>query len=92
MLQFIKNLLRGGGASAGEEAAVEYNGYAIAPRPRQKAGGWSTEAVIRKTVDGEDKQHHFIRADTSPSKAEAVSLCITKAKLLLDQQGEKIFK
>ena len=94
MMEFFKRLLSGGGNDrpAKEEKAVEYNGFTISPRPRQKGGGWSTEAVIRKTLDGETKQHTFVRADASTSKEAAVSLIVSKAKMLIDQQGEKIFK
>ena len=92
MIRFFQNLFRSGAASpAKEEPAVEYDGFGISPCPRKVGGGWSTEAIIRKTVDGEDKQHTFIRADSSTTKEAAVSLIISKAKTLIDQQGEKIF-
>jgi len=93
MLAFLKKLFGGGagGAPAGEEQAVEYNGFSISPRPRRKNGGWSTEAVIRKQAGGEARQHAFIRADTSPTREAAAALAISKAKTLIDQQGDGIF-
>ncbi len=97
MIKFFKGLLKSNGsqrpakeAAVKEEQAVEYNGFSISPCPRNVGGGWSTEAVIRKQIDGEVKQHKFIRADTSASKEAAISLIISKAKTLIDQQGDGI--
>ena len=92
MIKFLQRLFqRGGEPPAKEAAAVEYNGFHIRPRPRKVAGGWSTEARICKTIDGESKQHAFIRADTSTGKEAAVLLITSKAKTLIDQRGDKIF-
>ncbi len=97
LLRGLSRLLRvtdgGGGARppAKKETAVEYNGFSISPCPRKSGGGWSTEAVIRKRVGGEMKQHAFIRADSSLGKEAAVALIISKAKTLIDQRGDKIF-
>jgi len=97
MLRLLKKLF-GGGATAGATAkpartgpAGEYGGLSISPCPRSVGGGWSTEAVIRKTVDGEGRQHAFIRADTSPTREAAAALALSKAKTLIDQQGDGIF-
>jgi len=75
---------------------VDYNGFSIHPRPRRKNGNWSTEAVIRKHDAGDAashaaREHIFIRADASPGRDEAVALIVSKAKLLIDQQGDGIF-
>lgn len=79
-----------------ELPGVDYNGFSIHPRPRRKNGGWTTEAVIRKHGDAADvtgapREHIFIRADASPGKDEAVALIVSKAKMLIDQQGDSIF-
>ncbi|WP_423907737.1 HlyU family transcriptional regulator [Candidatus Spongiihabitans sp.] len=73
------------------EAAVEYQGFDIQPTPNKVSGGWSTEAVISKVIDGETKTHHFIRADTTASQKGAVELTISKARTMIDQAGEQIF-
>ena len=97
MIQFFKKLFAHGSPSpAKAEPAVEYDGFSITPCPRKVGGGWSTEAVIRKTVGGESavgeiKQHAFIRADVSTTREAAIALIISKAKTMLDQQGDKIF-
>ena len=93
MIKFLKGLFQSGASGTKQPAvpAVEHDGFSISPCPHQVAGGWSTEAVIRKVIDDETKQHTFIRADASPTKEAAVALIISKAKTLIDQQGEKIF-
>lgn len=92
MIEFFKKLLqRGSSSSAQAEAAVEYDGFSINPCPRKVGGGWSTEAVIRKSGGGEVKQHAFIRADVSVTKEAAIVLITSKAKTLIDQQSDRIF-
>lgn len=73
------------------EAVVEYQGFDIQPTPNKVSGGWSTEAIISKQIEGETKTHRFIRADTTASKEGAVALILSKAKVMIDQVGEKIF-
>ena len=95
MLGFLKNMF--GGASTGgrePEAAdpVEHEGFSIVATPRKANGGWSTEGLIRKAVDGEEKEVHFIRADTSTSREAAVTLAVSKARKIIDEQGERVFR
>ncbi len=94
MIKFFKGWFGDSGnasAPAKEQPAVEYKNCHISPCPRNSGGNWSTEAVIRKSIDGQIKQHTFIRADSSPSQEAATALIINKAKTLIDQQGERIF-
>ncbi len=92
MIKFLQGLFqRGAAAPTKEQPAVEYSGFSISPCPRKVAGGWSTEAVIRKVIDGEIKTHTFIRADTSATFDAAIALIISKAKTLIDQRGDTLF-
>lgn len=95
MLGFLKNLFGGSpdqqGNVASAEPATEYNGYLIVPAPQKDAGGWSTEATISKTVDGEAKTHHFIRADKTGSREGAVDLTLNKCRQTIDQLGDRLF-
>ena len=95
MLGFLKNVL-GGGAGSGEPDAadpVEHDSFTIVATPRKAAsGGWSTEGRIGKVVDGEAKEVHFIRADTSTSREAAISLSVSKARKIIEEQGERIFR
>ena len=93
MLGFLKNLFGGGANPREPEPAdpVEHEGFIIVAMPRRAGSGWSTEGCIRKEVDGETKEVHFIRADTSPSRDAAVALSISKARKIIDEQGKGVF-
>ena len=104
MLKFLCKWFNCGRGGSGDGATrpgkelpgVDYHGFSIHPRPRRKNGNWTTEAVIRKRdAAGHDagapREHIFIRADASPGKDEAVALIVSKAKMLIDQQGDSIF-
>ena len=94
MLGFLKKALGGGAGSREPEPAnpVEHEGFTIVATPRRAGGGWSTEGHIRKLVDGEAKEVHFIRADTSPSRDAAIALSVGKARKIIDEQGERVFR
>ena len=95
MLGFLKNVLGGGGGGEREpEGAepVEHAGFTIVATPRKASGGWSTEGHIRKVIDGEAKEVHFIRADTSTSREAAITLSVSKARKIIDEQGERVFR
>ena len=94
MLGFLKNMLGGSGSESEPEGAepVEHNGFTIVAAPRKASGGWSTEGRIRKDVDGEAKEVHFIRADTSMSREAAITLSVSKARKIIDEQGERVFR
>ena len=85
----------GGGRTGGEgppAEAVEYNGYRIKPTPYQTNGGvYQTAGTIEK--DGPDgiQEHRFVRADTHPSRDDAISFAVSKAKQIIDLQGDRIF-
>ncbi|MDH3662344.1 MAG: HlyU family transcriptional regulator [Alphaproteobacteria bacterium] len=87
----LKSLLGGG---AGQTAAdpVEYNGFHIQPAPERKDGGWNTAGVITKTIDGEPKEHRFIRVDTHSNLDDAISFSVTKAQQIIDEQGDNLFR
>ena len=93
-MSFWKKLF-GGGAAAKEEPPldpVEYKGYVIRPAPFVEGGQYQTCGTIAKEVDGEMKEHRFIRADRFASKDDAVDITLRKARQLIDEQGERIFR
>ena len=94
MLGFLKNVLGGGGGDREPEGAepMEHEGFTIVATPRKASGGWSTEGHIRKVIDGEAKEAHFIRADTSTSRDAAIALSVSKARKIIDEQGERVFR
>jgi hypothetical protein len=90
MFEFLKRLA--GGPRAPEPAEpVHYEGFEIVATPRQVPGGWSTEGLIRKQVDGEPKEVAFIRADTSMSREDAVRASQDKARKIIGERGEEVF-
>lgn len=92
MLGFLKNVFGGGGGREPESAdPVEHEGFTIVATPRKVGSGWSTEGHIRKIVGGEEKEVHFIRADTSSTRDAATTLTVSKARKIIDEQGERIF-
>jgi hypothetical protein len=95
IFRFLKNLT--GSDSSGESAfnradAVEYKGFQIAPAPMKDANGWRVAAVIYKDIDGERCTHHLIRADVFADRDFARELSIRKAKMVIDDRGEKILE
>ena len=81
-----------GGKAASEPDPVEYNGYLIFPTPMKEGGKFRISARIEKDIGGDLKIHTLIRADTFESADAAAEAAIFKAKLMVDQQGDAIFK
>jgi hypothetical protein len=85
----------GGGGPSGEgppAETVEYKGYRIKPAPYQTDGGvYQTAGTIEKDGPDGTKEHRFVRADTHPSRDDAISFAISKAKQIIDLQGDRIF-
>jgi len=94
MLGFLKKIFGGDSVEKPvvSDPPTEYSGFSIAPCPKQEAGGWSTEAMITKEVDGELKTHHFIRADKTGDREGAVVLTLNKCRMTIDQVGDGIFR
>ena len=91
MFDFLKKIAAKGPAEPEAEPAIEYNGLMVTPHPRQEDGGWTTEATITRTVEGETKSHLFIRADKTGSRDGAVELTLNKCRQTIDQLGDRIF-
>ncbi len=92
----IMKFLRGLGGNKAEESArheaVNYKDFSIVPTPRKVQGGWTTEGIISKTAGDDTRSEHFIRADMLMSEEEAVDYSVNKAKKIIDEQGERLFK
>ena len=89
----ILSRLFGGKAKAEPEDEVEiYKGFRILPAPQAAEGGYRVAARIEKDIDGEVQVHQLMRADTIASLDEARAFCVRKAKQVIDEQGEAIFR
>jgi hypothetical protein len=83
-----------GGATTEPEApvgeAVEYKGYRLRAAPFPAKGQYQTAGIIEKDTPEGVKEHKFVRADTHPSKDDAVEFSIRKAKQIVDEQGDRL--
>jgi hypothetical protein len=71
--------------------AVEYKGYRIRPTPYWSQSHYQTAGTIEKDTPEGLKKHEFVRADTYANRDDAIAFAITKAKQLIDQQGDRMF-
>jgi hypothetical protein len=92
MLKALWSRLTGGGGAEPAAEAVEYNGYRIRPAPYPSKGAYQTAGTIEKEIGGELTEHRFIRAETHPSRDQAIEFSIAKAKQIIDEQGDRIFR
>ncbi|WP_306152916.1 HlyU family transcriptional regulator [Roseovarius sp. MMSF_3281] len=94
-MSLFSKLFGGGKPKAEPEAEAEgetYEGFRIFPTPQSESDGFRLGARIEKEVDGEVKVHHLLRADVIRSLEEAQAFSIRKAKQVIDEQGERIFR
>jgi len=84
---------RSGGVAAGEKPAepVEYKGFIIRAAPFKNEGQYQTAGTIEREIGGVLKQHRFIRADAFATYEDAVNFTLTKARQMIDLQGERMF-
>lgn len=98
-MSFLKRLFGGGGASDSQSPAesvpakeIEHKGFTVAATPFKEEGQFQTCGVIRKEIDCQMKEHRFIRADRFTSLDDAVDMALRKGVLMIDEQGERLFK
>lgn len=92
ILKFLRGLGAGKSENTAKHEAVDYKGYSIVPTPRKAQGGWTTEGIISKSTGDDTRSEHFIRADMLMSEEDAVDYSVNKAKKIIDEQGERLFK
>ena len=96
-MSFWKKMFGLGGARdeaapASESPPEIYNGFSIRAAPMESGGGFIVAGVISKTIDGEERTHRFIRADRLPSHESAVNMTLSKARQIIDLEGDRIFR
>jgi hypothetical protein len=91
-MSFLKKLFGGGGASDAAGATLEHNGFLIRATPFKEAGQWQLCGVISKEINGETKHHRFVRADRSSNAEEITQMTLDKGRLIVEQQGEAMFR
>jgi hypothetical protein len=80
-----------GGSDEADAPEIEYQGYRIRPTPYRTERHYQTAGIIEKDFPDGPKRHRFVRADTHHSKDDAVAFAVSKAKQIIDLQGDRIF-
>lgn len=84
---------KSGTAPAQKLTFEEYKGYRLAATPINEGGQFRVSGVIEQPVEGgEPKQHRFVRADLIPNEEEAIRITQLKARMMVDQLGERLFE
>lgn len=97
-MSFLKRLLGLGSSDTAsgkpqvEPVSSEHKGFIILATPFAEAGQFQTCGLIRKEIDGELKEHRFIRADRFATMDDAVNITLIKARQIIDEQGEGLFR
>ena len=74
------------GETGSRQHAVTHEGCTIVPTPKQYKGGWTTEGLIEREVNGEIESRHFIRAETHMERDQAISHTIMKGQRIIDEE------
>ena len=96
-MSFWKTLFGGGSSRSGGPAAAKasapesYNGFTIRAAPFKTGTQFQAAGYIEKEIGGVRKEHHFIRADFFSAEEEAIRFSLTKARQIVDLEGERVF-
>ena len=75
-----------------EVKPLTHKDYLIYPEPIAEQGGYRIAGRIEKEIDGETKVATFIRADTYSGADIARDASASKAKQVIDEMGDSIFR
>ena len=91
-MSLLSKLFGGSSAKSAPAPAPEtHNGFRIYAEPVHDGGQYRIGARIEKDFDGVTKTHLLIRADTLGALDAAAEASVAKARMLIDQQGDRIF-
>lgn len=94
----MKKLFGGGGGGGDADGgkplgdAAEHKGYTIQPIAMHKGGQYLTAGIISKAFPDGVREHRFVRADTHSSPDQAHDFALVKARQIIDEQGDRLFK
>ena len=78
-----------------KEEPVIYEGLSILAAPDKADNGqWRLSGYIVKSGEGDetpDMERFFLRADTFPSRDEAIEFTVRKGRQIIDEQGDRLF-
>lgn len=94
-MSFWKRLFGFGGGSGAsgsfENETREYEGHVIHAEPVKDNGQWRLAGRITREIDGETKEHKYVRADLFSSREDAVNFAFQKGELIIRQMGKSLF-
>lgn len=90
-MAFWSKLFGGGGETPAAAAQETYKDFTIIPNPMKEPGGYRIAATITKMIDGDEKTHHLVRADTINNMDDAMKASVGKAQQMIDEQGDRLF-
>ncbi|HRD76062.1 MAG TPA: HlyU family transcriptional regulator [Hyphomicrobiaceae bacterium] len=93
-MSFWKSLFGGGSPTqpAGPTAREEYKGYVIEARPYPEGGQFQVAGTITREIGGERKEERFVRADRFATMEDAATVALNKARQIIDQNGDRLFR
>ncbi len=78
-----------------KEDPVLYKDFSIRAAPEKADNGqWRLSGYIVKACesdDGFDMERYFLRADTFPTREEAIDFSVRKGRQIVDEQGDRLF-
>ena len=92
LTDFFRKLFSSSESYSAVDEAVEYEGYFIRPAPKTQGGQFLTAGIISKQFPDGLKEQSFIRADTHASRDDACAHSIVKARQIIDEQGDSLFR
>ncbi|AEY02452.1 transcriptional activator HlyU [Oceanimonas sp. GK1] len=91
MFTWLKNLFAASAPAGPRFEPEEYKGFTIIPEPGAEGGQYRLQGRILQERDGEPREYRLIRADLLPTAEQAAELMVSKAKRLIDENGERLF-
>ena len=89
--KLLKRLFTGAANAPEPFETLDYGGYRIRPAPIREGELWRVAAEISREIDGATRTHRLVRADTLPDRQAAADAAVAKARLVVDQQGDRMF-
>lgn len=95
IMDSIRNMFGGKSASSPPQAANEPDSYKdclIYSEPMAEGGQWRLAGRIVKGEGDAAREHAFIRADIFSNRDDVEAATFRKARQIIDEQGDALFK